>query len=303
MSQIIGQGAHPRALWPGISMWYGREYDQHETQWTDLFDEETSDQAYEEVAESTGFGLAAVKPAGESIIYDTDQQGSVTRFTHVAYALGFIVTIEEMRDNLYAAVARRRAPDLAFSMRQTHETVAANVYNRAFNSSYTGGDGKELCATDHPNINGDQSNELSSGADLSEASLEDLCIQVMNVVDQRGRKIKLMPQSLHVPTALWFEANRILKSVLQNDTANNAVNVLRATNALPGGIKVNNYFTDTDNFFIRTNARRGMIHYQRDPMEFGEDGAFDNKVMKYAAYERYSVKWGDWRGTFASQAP
>lgn len=300
MSNTITTGNTPKAMWPGIKDWFGREYDEHPTQWTDLFDQETSDQAYEEVVENTGFGLAAMKPQTEAIIYDTDSQGYTKRFTHAPYALGFMVSAEEMRDNLYAAVAKRRAPDLAFSMRQTKENVCAAVYDRAFSNSYLGGDAKELCATDHPSHVGSQSNELAASADLSEAAIEDLIIQIMDAKDSRGKKINLQPQSLHVATANWFEANRILKSVLQNDTANNAINVLRSTNALPKGIKVNNYFTDSDAWFIRTNARHGLKHFQRDPMEFGEDNVFDNKVQKYAAYERYTASWADWRGLFGS---
>ncbi len=300
MAQVITTGNTPKAMWPGIKSWFGTEYDSHETQWTDLFDQETSDQAYEEISENTGFGLAALKPQSESINYDTQSQGYTKRFTHSAYALGFMCTAEEMRDNLYAQVGKRRSSDLAFSMRQTKENVCAAVYDRAFNSSYTGGDGVELCATNHPSHVGNQSNELSASADLSETAIEDLVIQIMNATDSRGRKINLMPQSLHVATSNWFEANRILKSVLQNDTANNAVNALRVTNALPKGIKVNNYFTDADAWFIRTNARNGMLHFQRDPLEFGEDGSFDNKVQKYAAYERYVASWADWRGLYGS---
>jgi hypothetical protein len=300
MSQVITTGNTPKALWPGIKHWFGKEYDQHETQWTDLFEQETSDKAYEEVVENPGFGLAAMKPQTESIIYDTDSQGYTKRFTHAPYALGFMVSAEEMRDNLYAAVAKQRSPDLAFSMRQTKENVCAAVYDRAFTSAYAGGDGKELCATDHPTLVGSQSNELTNSADLSEAAIEDLIIQIMDAKDSRGRKINLQPQSLHVATANWFEANRILKSVLQYNTAENAINVLRATNALPKGIKVNNYFTDPDAWFIRTNARRGMKHFQRDPLEFGEDSQFDNKVQKYAAYERYVASWADWRGVYGT---
>lgn len=296
----ITTGAHPKALWPGVKKWYGREYDEYPVQYTDLFQTESSDKAYEEVIESVGFGLAAVKPQGQSVTYDVDHQGPTSRFTHVAYGLGFIITHEEFKDNKYMDVAKRRAPDLAFSMRQTKENVAANVYNRAFNSSYLGADGVELCSTAHPTDYGNQSNELATAADLSEASIEDLIIQINQARDARGRIVALRPQSLHIPPQLEFEANRILKSVLQNDTANNAVNALKATGALPGGIKVNQFLTDTDAWFIRTNRRWSMLHFEREAMDFAPDGDFDTKNMKYAAYERYSVGWADWRGLYGS---
>lgn len=283
----------------GIKAWFGQEYDKHTEEWPDLFDQNTSEKAYEEVVQNTGFGLPQVKPQTESITYDTTSQGYTKRFTHVPYALGFMVSQEEIRDNQYEAVAGRRAPDLAFSMRQGHETVCAMVYNRAFTAGYVGGDAKVLCASDHPTIFGDQSNLLTA-ADLSEAAIEDGVIAVMTALDDRGRKINLQPQSLHIHPSNWFEANRILKSVLQNDTAVNAVNALKVTNALPKGIKMNHYFDDADAWFIRTNARNAMMHFQRDALEFGEDGVFDNKVQKYAAYERFVASWADWRGVWGN---
>ena len=296
----ITTGVNPKAMWPGVKHWFGKDYEEYSPQWPDLFQQETSDKNYEEVVESVGFGLAVVEPQGGSTQYDADQQGATFRFTHVAYSLGFVVTIEEMRDNQYADGAKRRAPDLAFSMRQTKENVAANVYNRGFNSSYVTGDGKELLATDHPSMVGSQSNELAVSADLSEASLEDLVIQINQSQDSRGRVCNIKAQTLHIPPQLEFEAYRILKSVQQNDTANNAINSLRASGAIPGGCKVNQFFTDPDAFFIRTDRRWSLLHFQRDPNEFREDGDFDTYNQKYAAYERYSVGSADFRGIYGS---
>lgn len=297
---VITTGAHPKALWPGIKEWWGRSYAEHQEEYPDLFDQETSDKAYEEDAEISGFGLAPVKSQGSAINYDTESQGSVTRYTHVAYALGYIVTFEELRDDLYEVVSKRRAKMLAFSMRQTKENVAANVYNRAFNSAYVGGDGQPLISASHPTLSGNQSNQLTTAADLSEASIEDLTIQIMQATNSRGLKISLMPKSLHVPVQLWYEANRILKSVLQSDTANNNINVLKATNVFPQGIKMNHYFTSATAWFIRTNAPTGMKHYVRDPVMFDQDNDFDTKNAKAASYERYSFGWSDWRGTFGT---
>jgi|SRR5882672_10448441 len=300
MVALITTAVNPKAMWPGVKHWFGKDYDEYQTQWTDLFEQQTSDKSYEEVMESVGFGLAVVKPQGSPTQYDADQQGSTFRFTHVAYSLGFIVSIEEQRDNLYADVAKRRAPDLAFSMRQTKENIAANVYNRAFNTSYLTGDGKALSVTDHPSMVGSQSNTLTTAADMSEASLEDLIIQINQAQDSRGRVVMMKGQTLHIPPQLEFEAYRILKSVQQNDTANNAINALRATGALPGGCKVNQFFSDPDAWFIRTDRRWSMLHFQRDALEFRDDGDHDTMNQKYAAYERYSVGSGDFRGLYAS---
>ena len=297
---VITTGNHPKALWPGIWEWWGRQYDEHVIEFTDLFDMNTSEQSYEELVEVTGFGLAPAKAEGAGIQYDSETQGTLTRSTHVAYALGYIVTYEELQDNLYVVVSKRRSQALAFSMRQTKENVAANVYNRAFNSSFTFGDGTEMIASTHTTVDGTQSNILSPAADFSEAAAEDLIIQIMGATNSRGLKFNNMARSLHVPRQLWFESNRVYQSVLQNDTANNAINVLKATNAFPRGIKVNHYFTDTDAWFIRTSTPLGLICFNREEVSFDTDNDFGTKNALAACYERYSFTIGDFRAIYGS---
>lgn len=256
--------------------------------------------AYEEDVELTGFGLAPVKNQGKATSYDSETQGTVTRYTHVAYSLGYIVTKEEIDDNLYEMVSMRRSEALAFSMRQTKENVAVLVYNRGFNASYPGGDGVAMLSASHPTKDGTQSNILAVAADLSEQSLEDLCIQIMDAKNSRGLNISLMPKSLHVATANAFEAQRILKSPLQNDTANNALNALKEMGSIPKAM-ASHYFTDPDAWFIRTNAPRGMVGYNRTPIDFTQDNDFDTENAKAKCYERYSFGFTDFRGIYGSQ--
>lgn len=297
---IMTTGSHPKALWPGVKRWWGTEYDRHKPIWPMLFDKFTSNQAYEEDVEAIGFGLASVKTEGGGISYDTAHQGPTSRYTHLTYALGYMVTMEELEDNLYEKVSFKRASKLARSMYETEEIVHANIFNRAFTSTYAGGDGVELIATNHPTDTGNQSNELTTAADLSEASIEDLLIQVSDATDSRGLKFRNSARSLLVPNALQFEAHRIVKSVLQNDTANNAVNVLKMLNVFPEGIVVNPYFDDPDAWFIRTNCGEGLTHYTRKALMFDQDNDFDTRNLKAAALQRYSAGWSNWRGIYGS---
>jgi hypothetical protein len=297
---VINTGNVPKLLWPGLNAVWGRDYVEHSKEWPDLFETDSSDMNYEEEVEMTGFGLASVKQQGAATTYDDESQQTVSRYTHVAYALGFAITQEEIDDNLYEKKGVTRTQALAFSFRQTKENVGANVYNRAFNTSYTGGDGKCLLATDHPTLTGSQSNTLAVAADLSEASLEDMCVQIMNATNSRGLKIGLIARSLHVPTASVFEAARILKSVQQSGTANNDINALKAMGMFPEGVKVNHYFTDSDAFFIRTNAPQQMKMFQRKAAQFAQDGDFDTGNLKYKGYERYSFGWSDFRAAYGS---
>jgi hypothetical protein len=299
MAGTIMRGNHPKALWPGIHDWFGAVYAKHSPEWSQLFDVKTSSQAYEEDAEHTSFGLAPEKPEGQSTIYDSHTQGYISRYQHVAYSLGYIVTREELADNLYKKVSSARAQSLAFSMAQTRENVAANVYNRAFDSNYTGGDGIEMCAEDHPSLAGNWSNELSTAAQLSEAAIETLAIQIMDATNSRGLKISFSPTRMIVPTALYFEACRILESQLQNDTANNATNALRTKGTIPE-VVVNHYLTDANNWFIRTNCPTGLCWFDREGVSFDKDEDFDTDNAKAKGYMRFSVGWTDPRGIYGS---
>lgn len=299
---VINTGSHPKLLWPGIREIWGQVYDAHPTEYTDLYDVRNSTRAYEQDVQVTPFGLAPVKAQGAPVSYDSEVQGWISTYAHIAYALGYIVTKEELEDNMYKEVSQRRAKANAFSINQTTENVAAFLYNNAFSTTFFAmPDSQALISTAHVNATGGTfSNRITTPADLSEASLEDLTIQIMNTTQDRGLRISIMPESLHIPTQEWYNANRILKSVLQNNTANNAINVLKATNTFPKGIKLNHYFTDPDAWFIRTNCPNGMTFFWRNKPQFDQDNDFDTKNAKAATYMRFSVGCTDPRGIFGS---
>jgi hypothetical protein len=298
---IINTGALAKSLWPGVNKWFGMGYDEYPLEYKELFRSERSEKNFEEDVNSYGLGLAVVKPEGENISYDSMAQGFLKRYVHTTYALGFIVTREQIEDNMYMELAEKRSKRLAFSMRQTKENVGANVFNRAFDGNYAGADGLELCSDAHLlSKGGTYKNELSTAADLSEASLEQACIDIMDFKDDAGLRIQVMPRKLVIPKELCFEAERILKSTLQNDSANNALNALRSKGVLPEGYVVNHYLSDADAFFILTNCPDGMKHFERRDMAIENDTDFDSENMKFKASERYVFGWTDPRGIFGS---
>ena len=297
---VVSTGNIAKLLWPGLNARWGANYTEFAKEYTDLVDVSSSDMNYEEDQELTGFGLAPIKPQGQATVYDTMQQGVTTRYTHIAYSLGFIITREAIDDNQYEKIGMARTGSLAFSMRQTKENVVANLYNRGFSTSYPIGDGAAMLSAAHPTLAGNQSNLLATASDLSEASLEDMVVQIGQAVNSRGLRISLQAKSLIIPVQLQFEAARILKSVQQNDTANNAINALRSMGAFTDGVKVNHYLTDADAFFVRTNAPEGLKLFQRTAAEFKQDGDFDTDNLKYKAYERYSVGCSDWRAIYGT---
>lgn len=295
----IATGNHPKALWPGVYSWFGNLYNQHDRQYEKLFDMKTSTQNYEEIVQTTGFGLAPVKAEGDSTAYDQHQQGYTSRFTNVAYGLGYIVTREELADNLYEKVSMRRAGSLAFSFSQTRENVGANIYNRVTNNSFQGGDSVSLGSTAHPSVSGNQSNILATAADLSEASLEDLTIQISDATDPKGLKVSIRPKCLAIPTALTYDAQRILKSMLRQGTADNDTNALKLLGAIPE-IVVNNYFTDSNQWFIKTDVQDGLCWFDREGVEFTKDTDFDTDNAKAKGYMRFIPFWADWRTLYSS---
>lgn len=295
----ISTGNHPAALWPGVQAWFGNTYNDFSEEYPELFEVLSSTRAYEEDIVTKPFGLAPVKEQGAATAYTSHSQGFTKRYTHVAYALGFITTREEMDDNLYAEIGKKRAPMLARSMRKTVETVAANIYNRFTTAGFTGGDGVVLGSTAHPTASGNQSNILSTAADFSEAAYEDIIVQIMGATDEAGLSINLMPKGLIVPRQLIFEATRVVKSVQQNDNANNAINAGRVL-GLFDTPKVNHYLTDSDQWFVRTDCPDSMKFLWRKKAELSQDNDGDTMNAKTKSYMRFVCGWSDWRGVYGS---
>lgn len=297
----INSGSFAKALWPGVNAWYGQAYSEHGVEYTGLFNTSSSRKAFEEDMGTSMFGLAAVKPEGSGVTYDTAQQGFLTRYQHVTYGLGFVITREMVDDDQYDVIGKKRAQGLAFSMRQTKELVAANVYNRAFTAGYVGGDGSILCVSSHPNVAGGTYSNVTTAATLSEAALEDITIATMKAENDRGLNISLTAQTLVVPPDLVYEADRILNSPLRVGTADNDLNALKNMGKFPGGVKVNHYLTSQTAYFVRTNCPDGMKHFERRGDDFSMDNDFDTDNAKYKATGRYSFGWTDPRGLWGNE--
>ncbi len=301
---VIATGNNARLLQEGVNRVFGQSLADHQKEYTYCFDVVSSRKAFELDVQFEGFGLAPEKTEGAGSAYDTQRQGFTPKYPHLTYSLGFIVTEENMDDNLYDLFPKK-SKALAFSMSQTKEIVCANVLNRGFNSAFTmeGGDGVELFSTAHvrgPSDSTTYSNELATPAALSEAALEDLLIQINQATDARGLKKAVTGLGLVVPPSLGFEAERIVKSTLQSGTANNDINANRSMGMLPKGSMVNHYLSSNTAWFIKTNAPEGLTFFQRKAVQMQSDNEFDTSNFRSKATERYSVGWTDARGAYGS---
>jgi hypothetical protein len=250
----------------------------------------------------SGFGAAPVKGEGTGVTFDDANEAYTARYNHETVAMAFSITEEAVEDNLYDRLASRYTRALARSMAHTKQVKAAAVLNNAFSAgAFAGGDGVALCATNHPLTNGGTfANEPATAADLNETSLEDSLITIAGFTDERGLIIALKGMKLIVPRQLQFVAERLMVSNLRVGTADNDTNALRSMGMLPDGYVVNDFLTDTDAFFIKTDAPNGFKHFERMALSTAMDPDFDTGNMRYKARERYSFGFSDPRAVFGS---
>lgn len=301
MTGVINTGSFAKALRPGLKKIWGIAYNEHKTVFDRVYTKESSDKSYEERLGFVGTGLARKKDQGSGIFFDSMQQGFVSRLTNVAYSLGFIITREMRDDNQYMQLAATWTKALARSFRITKEINAANVFNRAFNSSYATADGQALCSTAHLTKAGlTFSNRLSTDADLSYTAVQQALIQLQGFTDERGLPMHLQGKCLHVPRQLMFEANTIMYSTGRPGSANNDNNALKDMSMLPDGCVWSPYLTDTDAWFIVTDCPEGMIYQERVAAEFDSEPDFNTHNAKFGAYERYVFGPVDVRGVIGS---
>ena len=297
----ISRAQLAKELEPGLNALFGIEYDRYEAEHAEIYDTESSDRAFEEEVMLVGFGNAQTKAEGAGVNFDNASEAYTARYTHETIALAFALTEEAMEDNLYDRLGARYTRALARSMAHTKQVKAAATLNNAFNAAFSGGDGKELCATDHPLAGGGTfRNEPSTAADLNETSLENALIDISTFVDERNMIIALRGTKLIVPPQLQFVADRLLESTLRVGTADNDLNAIRNMGMLPEGYTINHFLTDPDAFFIKTDAPNGFKHFERTPLSTNMEADFDSGNMRFKARERYSFGYSDPRAVFGS---
>ena len=303
MATTVNTASYPKALWEGVKIWWGEAGKGTPEYWPLMFERENSTKNYEEYVQDVGLGLAVVKPEGQPISFDGVQQGFVTRGTNVAYGLGIITTYEELKDNLYVKLTKNRTEKLRRAFKETKNIIATNVLNNAFNNTYAGGDGVSLLNTAHPNFTaGTWQNKMTVDSALSQASLQDMLILMMQSKNDRGYIEPLVANRLIVHPNNIFTAKVILGTSKATGTNNNDINPIQTENLVPGGVVSNPYLTGTGPWFLSTNCVDGMIWQERESLNIWEDNDADTRNFKVGAYERYAFLWANPRGLYGSNA-
>lgn len=300
---VITRGALAKLMRPGLWGTFGDAYQQLPAQWAPIYEHNVSHLNYEEDQMVTMMGLAPTKSEGASVGYDDIKQNYLARYTHVSYGLGFIITIEEIEDNLYLKEGEIKTKGLAYSMAVTKNYNGADVFNFATDATRPIGDGQPLLSASHPTESGNMSNILSVSADLSETSLEDILNQLQDARDNRNKKMALRETGLLIPLALQFEAERILKNPQRPNTAERDINAMFSQGRFPKGIMINQFLTDPRRFYILTTCPNGLKYFERTPLTFTDDNDFDTDNMKFKVRERYSFGVSDWRAVYSNGSP
>lgn len=289
-----------KQLIPGLNTILGTEYARLPEQHLAVYDVEKSSRAFEEDLMVSGLEAARQKDEGEATKYGNMQELWVARYNHNTISYGFALTEEAVEDNLYVSMAKRGTMFLARSMAETKQVLAMVPMNLGF-TSYTIGDGQYLFSTAHPLLNGSTlSNRPATGSDLNETSLENAFIQMAHWTDDQGLLVNIRARTLIVPPELEYTAQRLTMTEKQPDTMDNNINAFKSLGKLPGGLTVNNYLTDTNAWFLKTDQPDGMKHFVRVGLSNKADVDFDTGNMKYKARERYSFGCSDWRGIWGS---
>lgn len=288
-------------LLPGLMEITG-EYKDLPNFYSKIFSKRKSNMQIERSVQTRYMPLPELKTEGGATQFDNNAgERWVYNMEPVEVGLGYAITRKAIDDNLYKSEFKPTALGLSKAFNQFWEREAAAIFNTATTyNTQIGGDGKALCATDHPYDGGTWANRPSVDLDLNEGSLTDGMTAVRrDFVDEAGLKVYARAERLIVPLELEKVAIRLLKSELRPGTANNDVN---AVLSLSGGLTQYiawDYLTNSRAWFLDTTID-GLIHIERVPYEtdMWVDNITDNLLVK--AYARAGFFYNDPRSVWGS---
>lgn len=276
-------------------------YDQRADEWKQVFEERTGiARAYHEEPVMYGFGAAPELPDGMPVTYQAGGVLFVKRYPYKVFGLAYALTKILVEDGDHIRMGTTFAKHLAQSLIESKETNCANVLNRAFNTSYLGGDGVALSSSAHPIVGSTFSNILATPAALSQTSLEQQLIQLRKAVDNNGKKVRLSGKRLVISPDNIFQGEVLLKSVLRAGTANNDINPIKSMGMVNSEPAVITRLTSSTAWWIQTDAPNGLSVLMRRKLEKSTEGDFETDSIRYKATERYGQGFTDPRCLFGT---
>ena len=296
---LIAYGGATRAnfgdlLEPGFRTIFFDQFQTLPTVYDKVFKVNSSSKQQEYDSSVSGFGQLVETTEGAPITYEDPIQGYDKSYVHKKYTKGFKITREMYEDDQYGVMAKMPKA-LASATNRTVETICGNIFDNAFTSG-TGGDGKYLCATDHPLTNGGTALDNSHTYGFNETYLETALLSMRATTDDKGQKILVRPDTLLVPPALEKEANIMMKSTGRTSTNYNEINPYQGRL----NIMVWDYIDNTQAWFILDSGLHQLNFFWRVKPEFAQDESFDTDAALYKTRCRFSVGFSDWRGVWGS---
>ena len=290
-------GAFSNLIAPGLRKVFSTDLKLAPSQYESIFNVDSSSHAYEKEITIGGLDTMPTLAEGAGVTYEDPTEGYKTTYTHVKYGLGFSVTLEMWADDMYKQMVKATRY-LARSANKAIQTSAANVFNRAFNTSYTGADGSFLCATSHALLGGSTAaNRPTNDADLNLTTLESGITTFREIADDQGDPCGLAPAILLVPNELEFTALRLVRSAQLPDSANNDINPIQ--NRVK--VVVWDWLTDADAWFLLADKSNHQLQwFWRMKQTFTNDDDFSTGNALFKCLMRYSNGWTDWRGVYGT---
>jgi phage major head subunit gpT-like protein len=271
---------------------------------------DTTDREFFDDLDMTGVGTFAVVPEGSNIPTEDPIQGYKTRYTVKDYGKIIPITHKMMRGDLYNVnTITRLFKKLGRGANRTMDKEFWSMFNNGFDTNYTSyGDAKPLFSTVHPRKDGGtaQSNASSTGAPLSDTALFTAQNALREILDHKGQLIDIGEGKLTliVPPALEKTAVQLTESVLDPESANNAIGyhyyrgnidvlVCKWISNAAGGSDTAWFLVANADHMIQLITREGF------ETEWWEDK--DNRTIKVRGTLAFAFGWSGWFGTYGSK--
>lgn len=280
-----------------------------------LFNLKPSEAAYEKYNSAIGLGDLLEKPEGEDLLADAPLEGYQVVCKNRTFGRTVRMTFESVEDNQkFPDFLRTVVGSWKQSVERTKDRWYVKFFNYGaistghdeFNNTITGVitdssgnyiyDTHPFFDTDHPDKVGNTYANYTASRSLSHDNLQTTYTTYTstNNRDERGNEIILMPDTLLIPPALKFTAQKILDTVQIPGSADNDINVLR--NIVTPLIWPR--LSDSDGWFLG-KKKAGLMGLTRMEPEFDFYQDETNKDF----YATLILRWGgcvtNWRFWYA----